>query len=767
MKKVLFAAIVWMLVMSVLVPLTATKEYEIQDTHSGHLVPSSTEVEVWEAFNVTLYINSSSDSVADFTVRQYMWNGTRARVGQNPGGTMNTDLNCSWFSPWISGFSRDDGNLNNTDGENSYGPQCFSITETNSGNHSAARFNMTGIYPGPLHIYIPWESYGGNPGLEIGSAPADFWTNCTVMIYPQQPAAFSATTWNHTAINLTWTLNNVSDAVTLCGKTGSYPTGPTDSVLYNGTNLLYDHTDLDNCTTYYYRAWSYNESSGWHSMNYRSATATTSCYTNISLLGANPANDSSIANCTYSQTVNVTVRNSKGKTCLYWINASNGQSTSGSVLNNSISLSLTSLSHNTTYWWNVTVSEQGTTDSTGGHYHFMTGEGGGSAPAGSNAYPNGLTGIPISPIDFAATGTDADGDPMDISFFFSDGTFIGNHNMTYSGNTANVSWATALTANTTYRWYALLNDTSGCGQSTRYPSSGYFSFTTEEALVVVTKEWMVHSNNTIQFWINVTNNGETDLTDGYINETWQYDNLTLTGANWTANGSDSGMYNITWLNQTNSTYLTMFFSLRTPLMNGTSLSDTATVYFNDTALNSNTPTNLPTMCFYATKETNESVIYWNTSDVNFTISVINCGDFYMNWTQINETYHPNLTYWESDVIPNATDETFNITSQIGPGETSEIWIKMNLTDGEPVNGTNIWNNITVGCNDSSSDITVSMYMPVGATTEFIRITYDAQLTEVVGFGNSVLTILGILLIIGSIFLIVLLINRGGLFGGGE
>jgi len=773
-QTILLLTIIGMLVTSVIVPITFAEEYEPQDTHSGHLVPSTTQVETWDTFNITFYIDSGTDAAADFTVRQLMWNGTLAKMTQNPGGTENTDLNCSWFQPWITGFSRDDGNLNNTGGELSYGPQCFSITESNTGNNSANRFNMTAFYPGVLHVYIPWTSYGGNSGLEIDSAPADFWTNCTIEIHPQNASTFDATAWNHTAINLTWTKNNASDNVTVCGKAGSYPSNPADSVLYNGSNLSYNHTGLNNCTTYFYRAWSHNESSGWHSITYLQDSATTHCYTNISLTGANPTNNTKIANCTYSQTVNVTIINSKGRTCLYWINASNGQKTSGSVLNNSVSLTLTSLSHNTTYWWNVTASEQGaygSGDSTQGHYHFRTGQGGGSAPSGSAPYPNGITDIPISPSNYAVTVTDADGDPTNVSFFLSDGTFLGNHNMTYSGNTANVTYTTALSTNTTYQWYALLNDTGGCGTSTRYPSSGYLSFTTQEPLVTLTKEWAVYSNNTVQMWINTTNIGETNLTNGYINETWAYDYLTLTGATQTANGSDPGMYNITWLNKTGYPghwfNLTMFFNLRAPIPNGTSLSDTATVYFNGSALNTFTPTDLPTMSFYATKEANFSVIYWNYSDVNYTINIINTGDFYMNWTQVNESYSPNLTYWTSNITPNATNETFNITSQITPGQTISFWIRMNVTAFDLINGSTLYNNITVHFNDTSSEISAQDSMPIGATTTELRISYISQLTDATDIGNSVLAILGVLLIIGAVMLIVTLLYKQGYLGGGR
>jgi hypothetical protein len=158
-------------------------------------------------------------------------------------------------------------------------------------------------------------------------------------------------------------------------------------------------------------------------------------------------------------------------------------------------------------------------------------------------------------------------------------------------------------------------------------------------------------------------------------------------------------------------------------------------------------------------------MYWNTSSINFTINITNCGDFYMNWTQVNESYSPNLTYLASSLTPNGTDETFNVTSQIEPGQTYSLWISMNVAGGDLINGSTIYNNITITCNETSTETAAQVSLPIGAITSSLRITYNSQLTEVIGFGNTVFAILGVLLIIGSVFLIVLLINRGGLFGG--
>jgi len=724
------------------------------------LYANQSYAEVGDNFNVTCYLNPGGETVTAW----YIWNLTYNYDTSN----MITCNNITIPGFWHTGF-QDEGDIFNTT-DNISGVQSFDVGGT-SNNYTAFRMNFTANTPGTVYMNFSADGTYSTTGVQIsaGGGPVTNHTvNMTFNIYPQDVSSFTATTYNYTAINLSWVKGTGDDNVTVCGKTGSYPTGPSDSVIYNGSNLTYNHTSLDNCTTYYYRAWGWNATTNMHSIVNDSATATTSCYTNFTFTGITPTNDSKTANCTYdSIAFNLTVINSNGVSGNLWINQSDGAGSywgATQLYNQSFGNAFLNVDHNTTYWWNVTASAGGDTHIE--HYHLRTGEGGGTAPAGSNSYPNGQTGIAISPTNYAVKVTDADSDPTNVSFFFSDGTFIGNHNMTYSGNTANVTWSTALATNTTYQWYALLNDTSGCATSTRYPSSGFFSFTTQEALVAVTKEWMVHANNTLQIWINVTNNGEFDLADGYINETWDYDNLNLVGANWTANGSDPGMYNITWLNVSNSSWLTMFFSLSGPVENGTSFSDTATVYFNGTALNADTPATLPTVCFYATKEANRTSIDWNDTSTTFWINVTNCGDFYLNWTQMNETYSANLSYDYSNYPPaGATNnQTFNLT-QLAPGATNTTMIRMNKTAAELINGSLIWNNITIHSNQTVAEEYFNNSWFVGARTERIRVVYSTVYYDVLSTSNSIFQILGVVLMIGAILAVVWVLYLNKQSGG--
>jgi len=779
-RKILNASIAILLITSFITAFASpavSDEYDTQDTHSGCLVPSSTAVEVGDDFYVVLYIDSGGDSVTGFTLRELRWNETvgpatlegLVNVTQQdytdggegtPGKNLNLTFNATsspgtWFD-WTFNY---DGRLHNQTGNLTY--VLSSDLGGISGNNSAVKINFTALHPGTVYINIPYNHYSGNKGLEIGAGDADWWINATVNIHPQNATTLNVATWNHTALNISWTENAQGDNVTLCGKEGSYPTGPTDNLLYNGSNLTYNWTGRTPCTKYYFRAWSYNESSGTHSITPLSETGMTQCYTNISFVGVNPANESTTANCTYNIAVNVTIENSKARTCSYWINGSDGTSTSGSATNESVGTTMSGLNHNTTYWWNVTAAEQAAgEDNHTACYEFTTGNGGGANPLGSFPGPaNSATSVtPYGPT-FNVTVTDTDGDRLNVTFYWGNGTIIGEDTMLASGDSATTTHtAYGLPLNTTLTWYTYVNDSSGC-DTIRYPSSGTFSFTTDEPRASVTKEWCVASNNTIREWINITNTGELNLTNGYVNNSFDLGLLDLVGSNPANETDDFGRYNITWFNTTGAGKyfnISLWLNLTGPVPNGTTFSDTASVIFNGTTIASKTPSTVPTMCWYATKEMNASTIHWNDTSVLFWINITNCGDFYLNSIQLNETYDDNLTYVSSNYAPNMTNETFNI-SQIAPGGTNMTWIVMQTTygaGGDLVNGTKVWNNVTIKANETSAEVTSNNYWYAGARTTQVKIIYTTIYYDMIGLSGNVFNILGIVLIIGAIMLVI-------------
>jgi len=93
------------------------------------------------------------------------------------------------------------------------------------------------------------------------------------------PNNFVASAYNQTVINLTWSACTSADSnVLVVNESGwtSYPLTVTNgTLLYNGTNISYNHTGLCNATTYYYTIWGYNATDHNYSIINETTYATT------------------------------------------------------------------------------------------------------------------------------------------------------------------------------------------------------------------------------------------------------------------------------------------------------------------------------------------------------------------------------------------------------------------------------------------------------------------------------------------------------------
>jgi len=109
-------------------------------------------------------------------------------------------------------------------------------------------------------------------------------SNVTVQYYfttitenaPYPPGSFIVTSYNETQINLSWTKGIRADYTRIQQKTGSYPSSISDGTnVYNGTGTSCNDGSLSENVTYYYRAWSWNETNKEWSANYTSGSNTT------------------------------------------------------------------------------------------------------------------------------------------------------------------------------------------------------------------------------------------------------------------------------------------------------------------------------------------------------------------------------------------------------------------------------------------------------------------------------------------------------------
>jgi hypothetical protein len=131
----------------------------------------------------------------------------------------------------------------------SYGGWVYAL---DTGKDNSFKKELTGLSPGTLYHYRAWANTVAY-GWEFGD-------DMYFLTKPLQPTSLSATTYNETQINLTWTKGTGANNTVIVRKTQSYPTSITDGIIcYNGSSTSFEDTGLDAGRTYYYRAWSYSE----------------------------------------------------------------------------------------------------------------------------------------------------------------------------------------------------------------------------------------------------------------------------------------------------------------------------------------------------------------------------------------------------------------------------------------------------------------------------------------------------------------------------
>jgi len=716
------------------------------------------ELEIGDSITLMVWGNVYNENWTGYVMYNLSWGPDVFQPG-----IINVSHVTNGATTWTSfdaGTKRNvSGNLTNTQGSTFGGNNV-------TGNYSLFNVTFDAVSVGFCYLnfsYVTKFSVWGITLLdELGAPFSDLvFQNNTLRVYPAEPASLTATKYNYTSVNLTFTSGSGGSNVTLCGKAGSYPTGPTDSVIYNGSLTQYNDTGLTPCTAYYYRAWTWNETFNYHSEDYQSATATTDCHTNFTFQGVVPANQTTLSNCSsYDVTVNLTINNSRGRQFYWYINGSDGSTTGGlAMANSSFDLVMSGLNHNQKYYWNVTASDAtGTGDTHSANYEFTTGRGGGTAP-GTPSSPvptTATTSIPYNWGLFECDVTDADGDLMNVTFYWANGTVMGTDTFVATGGTASITPTLTLDNDTTYSWYVYSNDTC---QQTRGPATGYWTFTTDSPSADITKDCMPSiTNSSIRYIINVTNDGETNFTYMNVNETFD-SNVEFWKSNPTRNGTN--WWDIRYLNMSNSTSIVIWANVTT-CANGTTIENSVNVS-NTTGTLLDTATCGPyTVAFSISKECNTSEVTWNTTHLNYTINVTNIGDIYLEGIQINETYDNNISYYHSNISPNSTNETFNITG-IAPGTTSTLYLQTNtsfgLTGEILVNQSKVYNNVTVRSNQTTPEVTEQTYKTIGARTEALRITYRRDIPDLIDIGNQVFTVIGTILILTTIFIMIYIMRR--------
>jgi len=110
----------------------------------------------------------------------------------------------------------------------------------------------------------------------VSNVTAQYYFTTVTETAPYPPSSFIVISYNETQINLSWTMGTRADYTRIQQKTGGYPSSISDGAnAYNGTGTSCNDGGLSETVTYYYRAWSWNETNNEWSANYTSGSNTT------------------------------------------------------------------------------------------------------------------------------------------------------------------------------------------------------------------------------------------------------------------------------------------------------------------------------------------------------------------------------------------------------------------------------------------------------------------------------------------------------------
>ncbi len=156
-------------------------------------------------------------------------------------------------------------------------PGTYTHNQT-TGNFTTGQTQILPLSSLTIGTMYYYQSWARNLGGFSADAEERFATR------PVAPISFNAENYGALRVNLTWTKGDGEDQTRIQRKLGSYPTSVTDGTnIYNGTGSLYQDVSLTENTTYYYRAWSFNNTNNLYSTLYSSDTDITDWLPNITI----------------------------------------------------------------------------------------------------------------------------------------------------------------------------------------------------------------------------------------------------------------------------------------------------------------------------------------------------------------------------------------------------------------------------------------------------------------------------------------------------
>jgi PGF-pre-PGF domain-containing protein len=616
-----------------------------------------------------------------------------------------------------------------------------------------------------------WDEFGTNTSIDTSSGPViinqtnsnfsglsttyywsvnltdgTYWTNETYHfttrnpVPPSAPIEFTATTYNRTAINLSW-INDGSNFTYIEWNTSSnWTRGAGIEIENSSTNTTFNHTGLDMGTIYYYQAWSYNVTDNCYSVENSSAWNTTNL--NILPVLLNPSPNGTIVQ-NLSPICNVTVidtdedslivyfyENTTGSWALQQTNTS---VTSGDnvVWNNYSNASL----YNTMYWWSVNVTDGH--DWTNVTYSFTTTSN--SPPVISTVSPsNGATDQDFTPI-CTVTVTDANNDLMNVSFYEINTTGAWVHQETNESVSSGdiVEWdnySNVTEYNTEYWWSVNVTDGHDWTNQTFY-------FTTTNTVYVnstytsATNGWeTTRFKNLTRAISKVTDNVTIRVDPGTYKENLTIDKpLTLI-----ANGSKKPVIDASELIGINiSANFTTIRNLQiTNCSKGIELNATAGTILHNITIERNNFYNCSAAIFSNASFDN------NTMNVRYNKFLGDNITMGMNFTNALEEINATLNYWGSITGPTHDDNPVGRGINVSENVIFSPWIGINggqITAGQ-INTTEVHSGPR-SINASTDAGVANISINLKSTT---NVTVAGYSTAPEGINGTVVTVGGIL-----------------------
>jgi hypothetical protein len=206
---------------------------------------------------------------------------------------------------------------------------------------------------GSKSISLSGLTYGTSYKVYVNVTDGTYWTRkwytftTRSQYIPNPPSSFTATPYNRTRIDVSWTKGTYATYTYIEAKLNSYPSSRTDGTnIYNNTGSSYLHTGLSQSQHWYYRAWSWNTTDHVWSTTYSYVDTTTTPNTSPTFGTPSPTN-SSTGNA-LSLTWQIPINDANGDVFSWWLNCTNGQHSSATEASNGTkSLFITGLSYNT------------------------------------------------------------------------------------------------------------------------------------------------------------------------------------------------------------------------------------------------------------------------------------------------------------------------------------------------------------------------------------------------------------------------------------